>query len=115
MNEPWFDPNLFAWIPGTVYGTTLGIFGGVIGSLASAGKAKRLCLGGLWVFTAIAVLLLVISAVAWSQGQPGGIWYAFGLPGVLGVLLCPSMIPIIRQRYRQAEERRMTAADIGRP
>ncbi|QGJ71600.1 Hypothetical protein PBC10988_33070 [Planctomycetales bacterium 10988] len=112
MNEIWFDPSLYAWIPGTVYGTTLGIFGGISGGLASTGKAKSFILG-VWIFyLLVAILFLGISLFAFLSGQPYGIWYGFGLPGLLGIILCPILLRTVKQNYRIAEERRMQAADL---
>ncbi len=37
MSDPWFDPNLYAWIPGTAFGVTGGLWGGLAGTLAPAG------------------------------------------------------------------------------
>ena len=38
MNEPWFDPNSYAWIPGTLLGTLSGLWGALVGTLAPRGK-----------------------------------------------------------------------------
>jgi hypothetical protein len=112
MSEPWFDPNAYAWIPGTVFGSLGGLMGALAGTLASTGRAKGLVLGGWWLFIVVAVTFLVTSIVAWTSGQPYGIWYGFGLPGLMGVVLFPAMLPVILYRYREAEQRRMRAADI---
>ena len=112
MNEPWFDPNAYAWIPGTVYGTTLGIWGGISGTLAGQGRMRTLNLTVWTVFTLIAVSFLVLSIVALVSRQPYGIWHGFGLPALLGCILCPVIGSRVRGQYRQAEERRMHAEDF---
>lgn len=113
MNDPWFNPNLYAWIPGTLYGALLGMVGGgVCGMLCAAGRAKRLVMAILSFFLVTGLLLLVTGITALCLGQPYGIWYGLLMPGVLGTILLPVMIPAIRQRYREAEERRMKAADL---
>ena len=42
MSEPWFDPNRYAWIPGTALGVLGGILGSMAGVLAPRGRAKGL-------------------------------------------------------------------------
>jgi peptidoglycan/LPS O-acetylase OafA/YrhL len=112
MPEPWFDPNLYAWIPGTFFGVACGILGGVAGTLAPRGKARSLVQGLFLCLLVASVLFLVTSFYAWYSGQPYGIWYGLGLPGLLGIILIPSLFPIILQRYRQAEERSIKAKDL---
>lgn len=113
MNEVWFDPNVYSWIPGTLYGTLGGLWGGVAGSLAPRGSAKRLVLGLGYLFIVIGLALLLMSIVAYLTGQPYGIWYGLGLPGLLGLVLFPSLLPVVLARYREAEERKLRAKDLG--
>ena len=112
MNAPWFDANMWAWLPGTMYGCLLGVWGSCAGMLAPMGKARSLVLGSCIVFTVVAAAFLVTAVIAIATGQPYGIWYGFLLPGILGMILCPMFYPLMRKRYREAEERRMHAADF---
>ncbi|MGZ8203193.1 MAG: hypothetical protein ACXWUB_08080 [Burkholderiales bacterium] len=113
MNAPWFDPNLYAWIPGTVLGVVGGTLGALTGTLAPRGKARTVMLGLHVAAIAASFALLVAAIIALATGQPYGIWYGFGLPGVLGVVVLGLLYPVIRQRYREAEARRLRAADLG--
>jgi hypothetical protein len=112
MHEPWFNPNLYAWIPGTL----LGVLGGVVGSLAgifgSRGTHRRLVLGAVWCSMVCSAVLLAAAVLALLQGQPYGIWYGLGLPGVLGLIVFGANTPAIARAYRMAEERRMQAQDL---
>jgi hypothetical protein len=45
MTEPWFDPNLYAWIPGTALGIAGGVLGSLGGVLAPRGRARGVVLG----------------------------------------------------------------------
>ena len=40
MNDAWFDPNAYAWIPGTMLGLYGALLGTLMGVLGSRGKAK---------------------------------------------------------------------------
>jgi hypothetical protein len=113
MTAPWFDPNLFSWIPGTLLGVVGGTLGAIAGMLAPHGKGRALVLGFHAGAIAVSFVLLVLGAVALLTGQPYGIWYGFGLPGLLGVVLFSALYPVIRQRYREAETRKLGAADFG--
>ncbi len=111
MSEPWFNPNLYAWIPGTLMGVMGGVLGSLGGTLAPQGKAKGLVLGLFRGMIVVSALLLIVAAVALAQGQPYGIWYGLGLPGLMGTILFPSLLPLMNLRYRQAEERKIHARD----
>lgn len=113
MNAIWFDPNAYAWIPGTALGVVGGAFGAVAGLLAPRGKARSLILGLHVAVIAASFAFLVCGVVALLTGQPYGIWYGFGLPGLLGFVVFGSLFPVIRERYREAEARRLNAADFG--
>jgi hypothetical protein len=113
VTEPWFDPNRYAWVFGTALGVIGGTLGSLAGSLAPRGKAKALVMG---LFTAVLVacaVMLVAGVVALLQGQPYGVWYGLGLPGALGLIVVGGLMPVVQRRYREAEERRLSARDLG--
>lgn len=110
---PWFDPNLYAWIPGTMLGVVGGTLGALTGVLAPRGKARSLVLGLFAAAAFASVALLAIGCVALAVGQPYGVWYGFGLPGLLGTVLFGVMYGVVRKRYQDAETRRLHAADLG--
>ena len=112
MAEPWFDPNLYAWIPGTAFGVIGGTLGSLAGTLAPLGKARPLIIGSFYLMLVASITFLAVATYAYCSGQPYGIWYGLGLPGVLGMILFPSLLPVVYLRYRQAEERSMQAQDL---
>jgi hypothetical protein len=113
MSDPWFNPSLYAWIPGTVFGGVGGLWGALAGILAPQGKGKALVYGMGLTLAFIAVGLFVLGIVALMAGQPYGIWYGLLLPGVLGVVSLAWFPWLVRTRYRQAEEQRMAAKDVS--
>jgi hypothetical protein len=114
MSEPWFNPNMFAWIPGTLLGCSAGVWGALAGTLAPRGKARSLVIGLMWTLVAASIVLLAVAVVAFASGQPYGIWYGFGLAGFIGITVLGINVPNVLRVYRAAEERRMEASDLGR-
>ena len=112
MTTPWFDPNAWAWLPGTLFGCLGGLWGALAGTLAPQGKARRFVLGYGLVLVAMSLVFLILAIIALCVGQPYGIWFGLGLPGLQGVILMIPFIPLVLHRYRQAEERRMAAQDL---
>jgi hypothetical protein len=112
MNEPWFNPNLYAWIPGTFLGLLGGVFGVLVGTMAPRGRGKRLVFGFIGFTLAYSALLLVAGIGARLSGQPYGIWYGLGLPGVIGLLVIGLNTPGVIIAYRKAEQRRIEAQDL---
>ena len=113
MSDPWSNPNLYAWIPGAAFGVVGGLWGSLAGTLAPRGRGRRLVLGVGWALLIASAGLLASAVTALACGQPYGVWYGLGLPGVLGLSLIPPNLFVIRRHYRQAEERGMTARDLG--
>jgi peptidoglycan/LPS O-acetylase OafA/YrhL len=112
MTEPWFDPNQYAWIPGTAYGIAAGLMGGLVGWLVPRGRARTLIVRAWFTLWAAAVALLIVGMVAWAQGQPWGVWYGLVLPGVIGTLVVGANSIVIVKKYRELEDRRLAAKDL---
>jgi hypothetical protein len=113
MNDLWFDPRLYAWIPGTLLGVIGGGIGGpLIGVFAPRGKFKAFVLGFYSMLIAACALLLIFGVVAYLTGQPYGVWYGLGFPGILGLIIFGSLLPVVLAQYRQAELRKSIANDL---
>lgn len=113
MASPWFDPNLYGFIPGTLLGLAGGTLGALAGALASRGRARGFVVGAFAAMIVFCAVMLVAAVVAFAGGQPYGVWYGLGLPGVIGIVLFGALLPVVLARYREAETRRMGAADFG--
>ena len=112
MTDPWFDPNQYAWIPGTIYGVAAGVMGARVGWLVPRGRSRSLVLRGWLTLWAAGVALLAVGLVALAQGQPWGVWYGLLLPGVIGTLVVGANSLVILKKYRDVEERRLAAKDL---
>ena len=116
MPEPWFEPNHFgAWygaLVGGVGGSLGGVLGALTGTLAPRGIGRPWVLGTMYFFVAAGVAQLLFGAYAWIAGQPWGIWYGPILCGVIFTAVIGGLIPVVRQRYRQAEDRRLEAEGL---
>jgi hypothetical protein len=112
MMQPWFDPNHYAWIPGTVYALAAGLMGGLVGWLVPRGRARDFILRAWFALWAVAVVLLVAGFIALANHQPWGVWYGLLLPGAIGTLVVGANSLVILRRYRDVEERRLAAKDL---
>lgn len=112
MNDAWFNPGLFGGILGAVFGCTAGLWGSLAVFLSARGQGRGIILAWGWSMFAVSLLCLVLAAIAYAAGQPYGIWYAFGLVGVLGSVIFPTRIIPVRRAYAESASRRMQAADL---
>jgi hypothetical protein len=115
MSEPWFNPNVYAWIPGTALGVLGGVWGSLVGILAPRGKGKRLVVGLAWLLFLGSAALLGAAATGLVTGQPYGVWYGLGLPGAIGVVVIGVNMMVMDWVYRAAEARKMAARDLAEP
>lgn len=118
MSEPWFDANTFGTmygiIGGGVGGTLCGVLGAIGGILAPRGKGRRFVLGSMVFFVVAGAVQLIIGLIALASGQPYGIWYPMVLCGVILVAVMGPLIPVVRNRYAQVDQRRIDAEAIRR-
>ena len=111
MNEPWFNPG---WLG--ILGAIVGVLGGLVGTLAGIfipkGKAKKLVLGVNTFAFAVGFISLVVGIIAYFLGQPYGIWYGFGLCGLISTSLFGTFFFVFRHEYRKAELRKSMSEDL---
>ena len=113
MNEPWISNT---GMVGGILGSMIGILGGIVGTLAGGfvprGKAKRLTLGVNTFAFVLSFTSLVVGIIAYLSGQPYGVWYGFGLCGLLGTVGFGSGFWVILKRARDAELRKSMSEDL---
>ena len=114
---PWFDQQT-AGLVGGLLGGGIGVFvggigGGVGGSLAVMGKARSFGLGMFYFGIVLGLVLSGVGLYALVTGQPLWVWGSFALPGVLTAGLMGGLLPVIKIRYRQAEQRKLDAQEFA--
>ncbi|MHB1037185.1 MAG: hypothetical protein ACYC35_24510 [Pirellulales bacterium] len=116
MAEPWFDPNTFgAWfggLVGGVGGTLGGLLGALTGAWAPRGKGRCFILSAMAAFMVLGLVLAVTGVVALAVGQPYAIWSPCLAAGVIFDVVFGSLVPTVLHRYREAEDRRISAESI---
>lgn len=113
---PWFDQQTAGMVGGLlgagIGGLLGGIGGGVGGPLAAMGKAKPFVLGIFYFGIMVGAALGITGLVALAMGQPWWVWASFMGPGVITAGVMGGLLPVVRMRYRQAEQRRLDAQDF---
>lgn len=94
----WWSPETAGWIGGLA-GSAVGLFGALIGTLASLGRGRRFAIGGLFALLAVGLVMLAVGLVALASGQPYAVWYPLLLLGVLDPVLALALIPTARRRF----------------
>lgn len=105
MMQPWFDPNKYAWLPGTGLAVVAVLLALVVVWLVPQGRAKRPITQswfGLWL---VAVMLFIVGCVALVRGQPWGVWYGLMLPGIIGAFVLGGNMLIILKKYHDVESK----------
>ncbi len=112
MVQPWFDPNRYAWIPGTAYACAALIVAAFVVWLVPRGRARKPIVRAWVSLWAIAIALILCGLLALVNGQPWGVWYALLLPGIIGTAVVGANLFVIFKRYREVEERRLASKDF---
>jgi uncharacterized membrane protein len=109
MTQPWFDPNQYAWITGTVFGAIALVLGGLAAWFVPKGQARKFILSAWVTLWAVAIVLLCVGIAAWIMRQPWGVWYAILLPGFVGTAVLGGNLLVILKKYREVEQRSLAA------
>jgi hypothetical protein len=110
--HPWWS-NRTAALVGGLGGGILGCLGGLIGVLCSMGKGRGFVIALFRIQIGLGVLCGVAGIAALAQHQPYAVWYPLLMIGVILLLICPFMLPIVRRRYQEQELRRIQSLDAS--
>lgn len=114
---PWFDEQTAGMVGGAIgagIGTVFGgIGGGVGGPLAAMGRGKAFVLGMFYFALVFGLCLAGVGVYAAAVGQPLWVWVCFVLPGVLTLAVMGPLLPVVKARYREAEQRRLDAQEFA--
>lgn len=113
----WWPNEAAGWI-GAIGGSVLGLIGAGIGvaaaTLAPRGRGRKAVMGVMIAAIVAGAGLLIAGIVAVSLGQPYAVWYPLVLTGFIATTVMGSLLPVVRVRYREAEQRRVDAAQLRR-
>jgi len=109
MTEPWFDPNHWAWLPGTLLGCSVGLWGSLIGIFVPLGKGRALVTGFTLLLVLLAVGSVIAGLIALAQGQPFGVWFFLVVPGLPIAIILLVALAFLPRLYQIAEAQRMRA------
>jgi len=106
----WFDPA-FAWLPGALLGVIGGAYGGLVGLLFAQSQRKKRLIGlsilqiGYVLMFGGSLGMLGAGLIAFFSGQPYGVWYGLGWPGLTGTIVFGALYTILFRLPRQMEVR----------
>jgi hypothetical protein len=107
----WFDPNHWAWLPGTLLGCLCGLWGSLIGTLVPLGKGRPVTLGFGLLLAGLATAFSIAGMIGLVLGQPFGVWFFLLVPALPLDLLILTGLYFLPRMYRIVEERPMRTGD----
>jgi len=96
---------------GGIAGSLLGCFGGLLGFMASRGKAGKFVMASAKCLLALGGLCGIAALVALAGHQPNQVWYPLALVGVILLAVMARALSQFRRRYSEEEMRRMASVD----
>lgn len=106
----WFSSR-DAGLLGGVGGGLLGLWGALIGVLASSGRARGFVIASAHVLLVIGIASLVGGVAALSMAQPYAVYYPLLLIGIILVAVMGRLRGTLSARYEQLELKRMQSMD----
>ncbi len=113
----WWTPetsNMIGAFGGAGVGILGGILGTAIGVLAPKGIGRSVVLGMQMAVAGLGAGCLVTGIVAVVIGQPYTVWYPLVLIGFVATAVLGGLIPVTRNAYRHAEQRKLDAQEMLR-
>lgn len=107
----WFSGRS-AGLIGGIGGGLIGLWGALIGILASRGKARNFVLGSANALLVIGIASLVGGVAAVATAQPYAVYYPLLLIGIILVVVFGKMRGNLSARYEQLELKKMQSMDV---
>lgn len=106
----WFGTRAAA-IGGAIGGSMIGLWGGLVGFLASRGRAKGFVLVSASALFVVGIASTVLGLTALLIGQPYAVYYPLLLIGVILTLIIGGLRHTLPRRYEALELKKMRAMD----
>lgn len=107
----WFGDRR-AGLIGAIGGTVIGLWGALIGILASRGKARGFVLGSANALLVVGIASLVGGVAAVATAQPYAVYYPLLLIGIILVVVFGKLRGNLSARYEQLELQKMQSMDV---
>lgn len=108
---PSFDGRNAA-LMGAIGGTAIGLWGALIGILASRGRARRFVLGSANTLLVVGIASLVAGVAAVATAKPYAVYYPLLLVGIILIVVFGKMRGNLSARYEQLELKKMQSMDV---
>ncbi|MDJ0700849.1 MAG: hypothetical protein QNJ07_13425 [Woeseiaceae bacterium] len=106
----WFSNRTMALV-GAIGGSLIGVWSGLIGFLASRGKARGFVLGSATVLIVLGVATFAIGTIVLATGQPYAVFYPLLLLGGIIIFVYGILRRVLPKRYEAIEMQKMHAMD----
>jgi peptidoglycan/LPS O-acetylase OafA/YrhL len=103
MIEPWFDPNRWAWLPGTVLGSSIGLWGALTGALVPQRRGRAVVFGLGLLLAVLATASVAAGVTALATGQPFAVWFFLAVPILPFAILIPTVLLLLPRLYGREE------------
>lgn len=107
----WIDARS-AGLIGGIGGALIGLWGAIIGVIASRGKARAFVFISVNVLLSLGLVSLVAGAVAYFSDQPYAVYFPLLLIGIILVAVIGKMRGSLLAQYEQLELKRMQSMDV---
>jgi len=108
----WWNSRTSGWIGG-VGGLLVGLLGAFIGWAAARGNCPGVAVVCAWALVGVGAAALAIGAAALSLGQPFSVWFVPCLLGSVAIAGGVAILPTIRRRREDTEDRLLRAQEIS--
>ena len=94
------DLFLIAWFPGVLLGGYCMVYGITIGILAAKRRARHLAYGLHYGMVGLCSVFLASGVVLWVADQERAVWEAYGIAGLIGLMVALGMGVALKALYK---------------